>query len=236
MIKTKFRYYFPSYFVVILLIGTVNSAFSQQRSQNGIDSLTYARLNSAIVANFICFTSYHYINSIPPKSRSDISKDHILFGIVPGFGFFHYFNIRKSDNSFIDTSYVLYEYDGLGLEIMENDCNEPEMLRRKSYYYSPSENRYRTNMRLASRGMIAYRPRDKYPYDVLFLSGNLFLDELGEFYPSSISKPQIIDYINIRYFNYSPVKIRLSNSHKRAYFYSEVLREEIKIKLRPLVK
>lgn len=76
-----------------------------------------------------------------------------------------------------------------------------------------------------NKGLIALHPETR---ELVFLGGYLFLDDIKE----ALRKTQltIIRYIELRYYNYEPIDIKLIEHSKEAYlisFFSQVLHQNI---------
>ncbi|MFT5336510.1 MAG: hypothetical protein ACI9YL_000506 [Luteibaculaceae bacterium] len=113
--------------------------------------------------------------------------------------------------------YKIYEYSGFPQYYLRSSHPNGDLIgsKRPFGYFS----------KLMNKGLIALHPETR---ELVFLGGYLFLDDIKE----ALRKTQltIIRYIELRYYNYEPIDIKLIEHSKEAYligFFSQVLHQNI---------
>jgi len=76
-------------------------------------------------------------------------------------------------------------------------------------------------------GLIAYDPHKR---EILFISGHTFLDDISIFFfRREITRNEIINYLKLRYYNYSIAGEIAVDPGNVASFYSQNLKRKIKV-------
>lgn len=219
--------------------------FNKLNGQNVIAPINenhgdYNILYNKIVKNT---TTYHIFKRLEKKTLTEkndylinLFNDNFLACPIPEKGMVYSIVINKVDfnDVNIDSSYSFYSYNfsTLGYKYyIESDGKVTVETKLGSPPNTPVNPNYFLSDPLERNGIIAIKRKHHFILSFLFLSGEMFLDDVRKrIFNGNINEQNVTTYIQMKYYNYQPDILQNDfKKDKSVIFYSKILEKKFRV-------
>jgi len=210
--KKKLQYFLLS---VIGILLSINHSFSQQFETSE------SNIFSVYIKNFITYSTYFFLS----QNENNFSDGKPPHDFIERYGFIldsnEYYNIKIIPS--------LLQFPDTNLKLFEVDNNELE-------YIIPKSNKEKWSAKIHHNYKFPYMYKSLIGFDkrngqYIYISGHLFLDQIGSYFWDGNKIIKGEKYIMFKFYNYEPDSIKeISNRIFR--FYSKNMKKHYQVDLK----